>query len=133
MDNDVQKGQWKIEVNDRYQRVIGTLISLASGVLVLPTLFLKDILPVPKGDPVSKHLTASVYWGWVLLCGSVFSGVLFYYLSAKWVKHARGQKTTFSGPCLEKFLDWSFWATALLFIAGLVLILWFISTFNPRG
>ena len=40
--------KWKIDTNDRYSKIVVTVISLATGSLVLPTLFLREFLGVPK-------------------------------------------------------------------------------------
>ncbi len=125
------KEKWKIETNDRYQRVIGILISLATATLFLPLVLVKDILPIPKKDAVLDQLPPSVITGWCLLFLSIFSGVLFNYLSAKWVKQAWGQEIRVTSSRLESFLDWTFWITAISFLAALGIIICFAATFTP--
>ncbi len=131
MGDNEPKEKWRIETNDRYQRVIGIIISLASGVLFLPLLLLKDILPIPKTGAAFDHLTLSVIMGWSLLGLSILSGVIFNYLSVKWVKQAWGQEIWFTSSRLEKLLDWTFWITAACYILGLIMIIYFASTFTP--
>ncbi len=131
MGNNEPKEKWKIETNDRYQRVIGILISLATATLFLPIVLVKDILPIPKNGAVFDHLNPSVIISWCLLYFSVLSGVFFNYLSAKWVKQAWGQEICFTSSRLEKLLDWTFWITAACYILGLIMIIYFASTFTP--
>ena len=131
MGNNEPKEKWKIETNDRYQRVIGILISLATATLFLPIVIVKDILPVPKNVAVFDHLTPSVIISWCLLSLAILSGMIFNYLSAKWVKQAWGQEIWFTSSRLETLLDLTFWITAICFIAGLVIIICFAATFTP--
>ncbi len=126
----MQKEQWKIEVNDRYQKVISTLMGLATASLVLPVLFLRSFLSVPQNQPLSNYLCDSIYWSWTFWCLSVVSGTIFYYLSAKWVKNAWGQKTSLTPKAIEISLDWAFWLTCFFFIIGLCFFVNFAVTFK---
>ena len=120
--------QWKIETNDRYQKVIGTIMGLATGSLVLPVLFLRNFLSVPEDKPLLNYLCGSIYWSWALLALSIFSGTVFYYVSAKWVKQAWGQKTWLSAKAIENILDVAFWLQIVCFLIGVALFLFFAAT-----
>jgi hypothetical protein len=116
---------WKIEVNDRYQRVVDLLISLATGALVLPPLFLKEFLGV-KDEPIALFLD---YWAYVSLAGfasAILFGILFHYTSAKWVKHAYDRPVRFLGSHLEVLLEWLFWLTVVTFVLGIVCFVQFV-------
>lgn len=91
MNTKTTKEQWKIETNDRYQKVTGTIIGLATASLVLPILFLRNFLAIPENKSLDIYLCSLIYWSWVLFALSILSGTVFYYLSAKWVKQAWGQ------------------------------------------
>jgi hypothetical protein len=53
---------WKIEVNDRYQKLVGSVISLATGALVLPALFLKEILGISEKKALVDYIDWRVFW-----------------------------------------------------------------------
>jgi hypothetical protein len=122
------KEQWKVETNDRYQKVVGTVMGLATGALVLPILFLRDFLSVPQGKPLLNYLCSTIYWSWALLALSILSGTVFYYASAKWIKQAWGQKTCLPAQAIENILDVSFWLKIVLFLVGVSLFLLFAAT-----
>jgi hypothetical protein len=111
--------EWKSRSNAEYQKVVSLVVSLSTGVLVLPVIFLRQFLAVPIGQPLSPHLDSSAYASWVLLSVSIFLGTVFYYASAKWIKNAFGGTTTLSTTCIECILDWSFWGCVLAFLAGI--------------
>jgi len=78
--------QFKLDVNDRYQKGVALVTSLSTASLILPILFLKDIVNVTGNQTVADALTADVYLGWKMLAASIFLGILYYFFSAKWVK-----------------------------------------------
>jgi len=100
--------QYRLDVNDRYQRGVNLVTSLATASLVLPILFLKDIVNATKNQPIADVLTSDVYLGWKLLAASIGLGILYYYFSAKWVKLAWKQKTDICwvkvNDCFVEFL-----------------------------
>ena len=71
--------QWKLDVNDRYGRAVGIVISLASASLFMPIIFLKDIALVTTTQSFSASLTYWAYSGWMFLSLSVISGILYYF------------------------------------------------------
>lgn len=80
--------KWKIDTNDRYNKIVATVISLATGSLVLPILFLRDFLGVTPGIAVAAFLDRWAYLGWGCLGGSILAGLLYSWASVKWVKGA---------------------------------------------
>jgi hypothetical protein len=119
--------QWKIDVNDRFQRLVDLLIGLSSAALVLPSLFLKEYLGIPQGNPVLIYLDRNAYMSVGAFLGTILLGITYHYTSTKWVKCAWGQKTYLGSRVLERILDWSVLGMAVLFISGLVFFLLFVS------
>src|SRR5882757_506165 len=79
--------QWRIDVNNKYQNAVGVVISLATGAMVLPILFLREIVKDEKRS-LAHLLNLWAYTGWILLSLSILSGILYHFCSAKWVKLA---------------------------------------------
>ena len=130
--------QWKIDVNDRYARGVGVVISLSSTALVLPILFLKDIAKINLTQSFANSLSCWAYIGWALLALSVISGILYFYFSAKWVKLAWkkgadiiGCKAHESG--VELLLDGSYFLMMAGFILGVASMIWFMVTFTTNA
>lgn len=109
-----------MEVNDRYQKVVDTILNLATASLVLPILFLRSFLGVPDDKPILSKLSCLVFVAWTLLFFAIAFGILFYYASAKWVKLSLGQPVWLSPTALERVLDWAFWLMVICFLSGLV-------------
>ncbi len=128
-----QAQEWKGKANAEYQKVIGAIIALATAALILPTLFLKDFIALPQGTALLPKLTMSVFVYWGCLSLAILSGVVFYYVSAKWLKQAYGGPVSVSEKALECWLDVSFWLTAALFIGGLLCFVWFIAMYAPKS
>ena len=130
--------QWKLDVNDRYGRAVGIVISLASASLFLPILFLKDIALITSTQSFADSLTYWAYIGWLLLSLSVVSGILYYFFSAKWVKLAWGQQADIFGKkvvegSVEKLLDACFFLMMVGFVIGISAMITFMTTFTPNA
>ncbi|MGH7782658.1 MAG: hypothetical protein ACREO5_02290, partial [Candidatus Binatia bacterium] len=80
--------RWKLDVNDRYQKAVATVITLSSAALVSPIVFLKDMLSLGEHNSIVTLLNRTAYIGWILLAVSIVCGLLYYYFSAKWTKLA---------------------------------------------
>ena len=129
------QNQWKLDVNDRYGRGVGIVISLASASLVLPLLFLKDVAKISDTLSFSNSLSFWAYFGWVLLSMSVLSGIAYYFCSAKWVKLAWGKEADIFGTkvtelTVEKLLDGSYFLMMTGFVLGLASMITYIVTFT---
>jgi hypothetical protein len=130
--------QWKIDVNDRYERAVGVVTSLSSASLVLPILFLKDIAKI---DSVTSFATSLNHWaflGWGLLSLSILSAIIYYFSSAKWVKLAWGQQADiFWLSVNEQFIEWlldiSYFLMMTSFISGLATMIIFMVTFTTSA
>jgi len=117
---------WRIEVNDRYQKVVDVVLGLATASLILPILFLRTFMGVPESQPVLSKLNCWAYTAWVLLAPSIMFGAVFYYASAKWVKQALGQSVCLSERALERVLDTVFLLMVVCFLAGLIFLVLFM-------
>lgn len=130
---DEQKIQeWKSKANAEYQKVIGSIISLSTATLVLPTLFLKDFIGLAAGESLRSELTWSVIVAWALLLIAIACCLVYYYASAKWLKQAYGGSVKWSEHTIERCLDITFWAAGLTFIGGLLFLLVFMVTYVPK-
>ncbi len=112
-------------------------MGLATASLLLPVFLAREFLGVDAKTPLKDVLSSSAYWSWLLLLLALFSGVVYHYLSAKWVRLAWEQPASAFGIKLsdtsaERALEISFWATVLAFLGGLVLILAFFVSYEPR-
>ena len=131
------ENQWKIDVNDRYERAVGVVTSLSSASLVLPILFLKDIASI---NSVTSFATSLNYWtfgGWILLSLSILSGIIYYFSSAKWVKLAWGQSADIFGiqvreRLIENLLDITYFIMMTGFLTGLAAMIVFMVTFTTN-
>ena len=136
--------QWKIDVNDRYQKAVGVVAGLSTASLILPIFYLKDIVGLGDDDSIADIITWLVYLAWGLLALSVLAAVIYYYVSAKWVKLAWGKKPDFFGKtrlfgwnmvsdkALERMLDGSYFTMMVGFIVGLFCMLVFVVNFTYR-
>ena len=129
------KNQWKLDVNDRYERGVGVVTSLSSASLVLPILFLKDIAGIGTTRSFAESLSCWVYSGWFLLSLSVLSGIIYYFCSAKWVKLAWEKPTDIFGmsvqePFIEKLLDYCYFLMMTGFLLGLSAMIVYMVTFK---
>lgn len=124
------QAEWKIEVNDRYHKVVDVIITLSTASLVLPILFFREFLGIKPEDALVKYIDWKILSSWVLLLSAIVFGGSFFYFSAKWVKQAYGQKTTLSEKSLEGVLDILFWLMIGCFVLGIIIFLWFSVVFK---
>jgi membrane protein implicated in regulation of membrane protease activity len=85
--------KWKIEVDEWYQKVVATVMSIATACFLLPMLFLREFLAALKEEAVIAYLDWRVYVSWVFLAMAILLGTISYYLSAKWVKRRNDSNT----------------------------------------
>ncbi len=119
--------QWKIDVNDRFQRLVDLLIGLSTAGLVLPALFLKDYLGIPEANPLLIYLDRNAYLSVGAFLLTILFGIVYHYTSTKWVKCAWGQPTFLSSKTLERALDGTFWLMAVSFVSALIFFLLFVA------
>ncbi len=129
------KFPWRLATNERYREVIRLLIGLSSTTLLLPVFFARQFLAIDATKPLREIFSQSLYWSWGILILSIFSGILFHFLSAKWVRLAWEKPVGIFGMnasenFIENMLTTSFWFTALSFIGGLGLILIFFTNYQ---
>jgi hypothetical protein len=122
--------RWKLDVNERYQKAVGTIITLATLVLGGPFLFLKTL---PTGKSLLNVLGHTI-WGEVSLGISILSAVIYFFFSAKWVKLALINKADFfyiplGKKVVEFVLDLSYLLMMVGFLAGVYYIVRFMTTY----
>ncbi len=123
--------EWKEKANEQYQKVVTSIMALATASLALPILYLKEFVGITT-RPLLKHVSASVFLGWLSLLIAILSGTIFYYVSAKWLKHAYGGTVKVKESTIEACLDWSFWLMVAFFLLGISSLLWFFVTYIPE-
>lgn len=128
--NVTPKYPWRLDTNERYRDVTRTLMGLSTASLFLPVFFAREFLGIEKEIPLMNVLGTSVYWSWGLLTLAISSGIVFHYLSAKWIRLAWEQKAGFlwfnlSEAGVERAMEISFWVTIFAFMGGLALIIIF--------
>jgi len=122
---------WMIATNDRYIKLVTRVISLATGALVLPVLFLREFLGVSKTEPLAHYLNLWALISWGSLGVSILLGIIYSWLSVKWVKLAWGEQIKFfTQRGLEITMNLSFGLTMLLFLIGVCASVWFFVTFH---
>ena len=62
------------------------LIGLSTASLLLPVFLAREFLGISQETPLRTVIAPTAYWSWGSLVIAVFSGVMFHYLSAKWVR-----------------------------------------------
>ncbi len=132
------KHPWRLDTNDRYREVVRTVMGLSTASLLLPVFFAREFLGIDSKIPLKTVFGTEVYWSWGLLGLSILAGVLFHFLSAKWVRLAWDQPVgVFGIPASEHFneraMEVCFWATALAFMVGLALIVTFLVTYAAHS
>ena len=130
--------QWQLDVNDRYARGVGVVLSLSSAALILPIFFLKDIVNITSTQSFANVLSNWTYLGWFMLSVSIVSGIIYYFCSAKWVKLAWDKEADIFGipvgkPRVERYLDFSYFLMMSGFIIGLGAMIIYMMTFTIRA
>lgn len=121
--------KWRIDTNDRYSKIVSSVVSLATGAIILPVLFLREFLGVPKEKALLPFLNCWAYVSWFCLGASVLLGLFYSWLSVKWVKLAWGfQIKHFPEDRLDRWLNVFFVGMVMCFLAGIGFLVWFFVT-----
>ena len=133
MDNQL-KEPWKLDTNCKYVDVVKTIIGLSTASLLLPVFMVRNFLPIETSKPLTEVFTCSIYWSWSLFGASILAGILFQYLSAKWVRIAWGKEAGIfwssktKESTIELFMEISFWVVVFAFLLGIFLtIVYFVN------
>ena len=132
-DNDCPE-KWKLDVNDRYQKAVGIVISLSTASLAIPIIFLKDLAINSVDKTIISLIDGFVIVGWVLLSASILSGILYCFFSAKWAKRAWKKDTDILGlpvndAQIERLLDGTYFLMMCGFLGGLACMIKFVTTY----
>ena len=130
--------KWQLDVNDRYARGVGVVLSLSSAALILPIFFLKDIVNITSTQSFANVLSNWTYLGWFMLSVSIVSGIIYYFCSAKWVKLAWDKEADIFSipvgkPRVELYLNISYFLMMSGFIIGLGAMIIYMMTFTIRA
>jgi hypothetical protein len=121
--------KWRVETNDRYAKIVSSVTSLATGALVLPALFLREFLGVPKETALLPFINWWAYVAWSCFGLSIILGLGYSWLSVKWVKLAWGIPIKHLPEArLNFWLDFLFVSMALCFLAGMLFLVVFFNT-----
>jgi hypothetical protein len=125
-------GHWKLDVNDRYQKAVGTVVTLATLALGGPFIFLKNL----TGKSLLSVFTPTAVLGEGLLGLSIVCAVAYYFFSAKWVKLALLGKADFFKITMKDWfvefaLDASYFLMMIGFLAGVFFVVEFMTTYVP--
>ncbi len=118
--------KWEVATNDHYLRIVSAVVSLATGALALPILFIREFLGVPAGKPIKPFLTCSVWLAWTCLTFAILLGLGYSWFSIKWVKAAFDQPTFISRRWLEFWADAFFVLMGAAFVAGIAAMFRFL-------
>ena len=125
---------WKLSANAEYQKVVAVIMNLATGVLFLPILFLKDFVKLQEGEPPWRIIWPWALLSWVALVLSLTWGMWFYRSSAKFVKMVYGGLESHDESYFESWRDRSIALMVGSFALGFVFLIVFFVTYAPtRG
>lgn len=90
-----EKEPWVKDMNQQYQKVMSTIITLATSALILPTFFMRELLDIEASTSIIKELLKRKFWGiglssWIFFSLSILCALLFFYFSANRIKDAWG-------------------------------------------
>jgi hypothetical protein len=71
-----------------------SIVQLATGALLLPTFFLREILGLSSGQPMLERLSAWLVLAWVLFFVSILAGVSYQIAAARLIGDAYVGTTT---------------------------------------
>jgi hypothetical protein len=109
-------------------------MSLSTASLLLPVFLAREFLAIKPEVALKAVISCSVYWSWGLLGLSILSGVVFQFLSAKWVRLAWEKPVGVFGlnvteSFIETGLEITFWCCALTFMVGLFFVVYFFANY----
>lgn len=130
------KEPWKKDTNNKYSEVMKSIMGLSTASLLLPVFLSRNFLSIEITKPLTEVFGCFIYAAWILFGVSILSGILFQYLSAKWVRLAWGQKAGMfwsedtSETTIERCMECSFWLSIITFIIGIILTILYFVTFS---
>ncbi|QDC95459.1 hypothetical protein [Vibrio furnissii] len=130
------KEPWKKDTNDRYLDMVKSVVNLSTASLLLPVFFARNFIDIPKDSPLLAVFGCSIYIAWLLLGLSILNGLVYQYLSAKWLRIAWGKQAGIlwskntSESTVENCMEWCLWGCVAYFISGVAFTLYFFMTFE---
>jgi hypothetical protein len=131
------KHPWRLDTNDRYRETVTTIMGLSTAALLLPVFLAREFLGIDAKVPLKDVVSGALYWSWGLFGFSIFSAIAFCFFSAKWARLAWDQPVGLFGigvsdSFIERGLE-LFWCTALAFLEGLALSVYFFAVFGASA
>ena len=122
--NDEKKA--KLEVNDKYQKAIDSILKLSTVSLLLPIIFLRAIVGFTVDEPFGGYLNGIIS-SWICLVLSITCCLFYYYLSAKFIKSIHNLKLSrFWEKHAEAFCHWSFGLSVIFFGFGIIYLILYV-------
>lgn len=122
-----EKRAWMINANAEYQKVMATLMTLATASLALPIFFIRNVRGVKEGATVPDQFMPWAIASWVSIFVSLGLAMLFSWASAKYVKKVYGGEEARTTAGFELIRDWSIRGMVAFFALGLVFALTFFT------
>jgi hypothetical protein len=98
-----------IQVNERYQKTITSIISLSTGFLAFTFIFLQDVLQIEDKTKLFQNMKATLAFSWLLLGCTIGFCLLYFYCSARFIKTVAGlEESQWWCENSEKSCDCSF-------------------------
>jgi hypothetical protein len=116
MPETTNQAEWKEKTNAIYQDGMKTLLNLATASLVLPIVLVKTFA---VGGAPRDHLNRRAYAAWFFLFLSVFACLVFFYMSAKFLKVISGGKEAWTESRYETLRDSAIILSVASFLIGL--------------
>ena len=82
---------------------------------------------IPEENPVLIYLDSSALLSVAAFLSTILMGVIYHYVSTKWVKCASGNRRSSALRPSSASLDCTFWLMVISFLVGLVALLMFIA------
>ncbi len=107
------------------------MMTLSTASLLLPVFFAREFLGIESKTPLKDVAGWDLFVSWAFFGAAIFLGVIFHFMSGKWVRLAWGQPVSVlrinaSDTFVEYALDFSFWGTVFAFAGGLLFVMLFL-------
>ena len=114
----------RIQVNERYQKAITSIISLSTGFLAFTFVFLRDVLQIKDKSKLLQNIHPNLASSWLLLGLTIAFCLLYFYCSARFIKTIAGlEESVWWYKNSEKSCDNSFRFALITFALAIVLFI----------
>ena len=110
----------KLDAVDRCKKAVGSVLCLSTGTLVLPIIFLRDMVGMTKDKVIGGFLNGIVS-SWICLMLAIACCLFYFYFAAKLVKSIHNLRlSSFWGDHAEVFCQWTFVLSLVFFGFGVI-------------